>query len=181
MATSKQSKPTEALIMSLLSRAKLCAAWQHAFHSAEMITFILHYTLWVGVGSAVVIQQGTSPFRSLTWQRSPQCCEGHVYADPIKKDFVAFLPSKSLLATTRHDVKGLCVACQQECSSRDWKGHGWGGLPGHKDWAAQREQCRGDGCSGWWRSIGLGCELWKRSLRSSMVKVEELEEGRWIS
>lgn len=127
MATSKQSKPTEALIMSLLSRAKLCAAWQHAFHSAETITFILHYTLWVGVGSAVVIQQGTSPFRSLAWQCSPECCEGHVYADPIKKIFVAFLPGKSLLTTTWHDVKGLCVACQQERSSWDWKGHGWGG------------------------------------------------------
>lgn len=111
--TSKQSKPTEAIIMSSLSRAKPCAAWQHAFHSAQTITFMLHYTLWVGVGSAVVIQQGASPFRSLPWQ----CCEGHVYADPIKKDFVAFLPSKSLLATTWSDVKGLCVACQQERSS----------------------------------------------------------------
>lgn len=99
--------------MSLLSGAKPCAAWQRAFHSAETITFILHYTLWVGVGSAVVIQRGASPFRSLAWQ----CREGHVYVDPIKKDFVAFLPSKSLLATTWSDVKGLCVACQQECSS----------------------------------------------------------------
>lgn len=117
METSKQSKPTEAIIMSLLSRAKLCAAWQRAFHSAETITFILHYTLWVGVGSAVVIQRGASPFRSLAWHCSPQLCEGHVYADPIKKDFVAFLPSKSLLATTWGDVKGLCVACQHQRSS----------------------------------------------------------------
>lgn len=65
-----------------------------------------------------------APFTALPWP----CSQGHGDGEPKKKDFVACLPGKSLLATTTgSDVKGLCVACQQEGSSWDREWHGRGG------------------------------------------------------
>lgn len=100
--TSKPSQAAEAIIMSLLCRAGLCAGWQGAFHFCRVCP-AGHIVGWGCRWSPA----RAAPFTALPWPCS--ALQGHGDGEPKKKDFCCLSPKQVLGRATGSDVKrALC-------------------------------------------------------------------------